>query len=312
MNRLLVALLAAVIRVAERVGIERTLRGGRIFGRLWNALRLPRTARVRAQLRLAFPEATVARRKQWQREVFEGLGQGLAEAVLMSGRHRSELLSRMDVEGLDELAAAVERSGGRGAVLVGAHLGNWELAAARLASLGLPVAAIYRGQRNAVLEQAIVTVRGGREPEAGEQSMQQIPMGRRAGIQFVRALEAGRHALVVLDQRAHRDEGLEVSFFGHPARTRFGPLKLAERAGAPVLMALPRRHPDGRGHTLTIHPPLQLESGATDDEEVLRRNLQRVTAEIEKGIRQTPGQWIWTHRRWRVPATDEAARRDPT
>ena len=142
--------------------------------------------------------------------------------------------------------------------------------------------------------------------------MQQIPMGPRAGVQFVRALEAGRHLLVLLDQRAHRDEGLEVSFFGRPARTRFGPLKLAARAGVPVLIALPRRHPDGRRHTLTIHPPLQLEAGATDDEEVLRRNLQRVTAEIEKGIRQTPGQWIWTHRRWRVPAPEEAAHQDPT
>ena len=141
--------------------------------------------------------------------------------------------------------------------------------------------------------------------------MQLIPMGGRAGVQFVRALEAGRHALAMLDQRARRDEGLEVAFFGHPARTRFGPLKLAERAGAPVLIALPRRHPDGRGHTLTIHPPLRLETGSTGDEEVLRRNLQRVTTEIEKGIREAPGQWVWTHRRWRGSAKEEAASRNP-
>ena len=86
---------------------------------------------------------------------------------------------------------------------------------------------------------------------------------------------------------------------GRPASKRFGPLKLAARSGAPVLLAFARRDPDGRRHRLTIRPALQLESGASDDETVLQRNLQKATAEIEKEIRASPEQWIWTHRRWR-------------
>jgi len=50
---------------------------------------------------------------------------------------------------------------------------------------------------------------------------------------------------------------------------------------------------------ITIERALQLEPGASDDEEILRRNLQQITAELERTIRANPGQWIWTHRRWR-------------
>jgi KDO2-lipid IV(A) lauroyltransferase len=128
----------------------------------------------------------------------------------------------------------------------------------------------------------------------------------RAGLRFVRALKEGRKVLVLLDQDANREEGLFVSFFGRPASTRSGPLALASLRGTPVLPAFIRRSPDGRSHVLEIHPALQLEPGASDDEEVLRRNTQQVTAVIEEVIRKSPGQWIWTHRRWRTqPMADE-------
>ena len=302
----LVLILGGWIRIAELAGVSRTLRFGAAFGRMWHALGGPRTRRVRVQLAAAFPEVDAEQRMQWERQVFAHLGQGLAELLLMLGRHRGEMLSSLEVIGLAHLETAVRESGGKGAVVIGPHLGNWELGAAKLAALGVPVSAIYRGLRQPALERAILQIRagasrGGLDPAAydGGEPIQQIAMGRRAGVQFIRALDAGRNVLVLLDQHARRDEGMLVDFFGRPANTRFGPLKLAARTGAPVLLAFARRDPDGRHHRLTFHPALQLEPGGSDDEDVLRRNLQRVTAEIEKEIRATPGQWIWTHGRWR-------------
>ncbi len=303
-NGLLVLALRAAIRLAEVLGVERTLRFGRAFGRAWPVLGLPRTRRVRAQLKSAFPAEDADQRERWKSEVFAHLAQGLAELLLMSGRHRATMLSRVEVIGLDHLERAVREAGGKGAVVIGPHLGNWELAAARLASLGVPVAAIYRGLRQPALERALQHVRSGTprtrsEIERGS-PVEQIAMGRRAGIQFLRALESGRSVLVLLDQHARRDEGMIVEFFGRPARTRFGPLKLADRMGAPVLMAFATRDADERHHRLTFHAPLQLERGAAEDEDVLRRNLQTVTTAIETEIRALPAQWIWTHRRWRA------------
>ena len=310
-NGLLVAVLRLAIRSAEGLGVERTLRCGRGFGRAWAALGLPRTRRVREQLVSAFPSQSPQERERLRNEVFAHLAQGLAELLLMSGRHREEMLARVEVIGLDHLERAVRESGGKGAVVIGPHLGNWELGAARLAALGVPVAAIYRGLRQPALERALQQVRSGTPPVRDEarrhDPIEQIAMGRRAGVQFLRALEAGRSVLVLLDQHARREEGMVVEFFGRPARTRFGPLKLADRVGAPVLMAFATRDADQRHHRLTIHAPLQLERGAAEDEEVLRRNLQKVTAAIETEIRARPAQWIWTHRRWRAEREQGAA-----
>lgn len=303
---MLVALLRAAIALGDALGPDATAALGAGVGRAWHALRGPRTRRVREQLAAALPEAPVARRRAWEREVFAHLGRGLAELVLLSGRHRETLLDRMQVDGLEHLEAATRAAGGRGAILIGPHLGNWELGAAKLAALGVPVAAVYRGLRQPGLERAVRRVRAG-EGDAPEGGIEQIAMGPRAGMRFVRALAKGRTILVLLDQRARAGEGIPVPFFGRSAPTRIGPLRLADRAKAPVLLAFARRDPDGRHHRLTIHPPLQLEPGASDDEAVLRRNLERVTAELENEIRATPGQWIWTHRRWRAAAPEEAA-----
>ncbi len=298
-DRLQGAALDAVIRGSEALGVEATLRAGAGLGRAWAALRGPRVARVSDQLHFAMPELPPVEQAALVRAVFRHLGLGLSELLLLSGRHRAVLLDRMRIQGLEHLEAASRESEGRGVILVGPHLGNWEIAAAKLAEEGIPVSAVYRGMRRPAFEQAIRRVRAGTHPEAIAEPIEQIPMGRRAGVRFVRALREGRHILALLDQHARDDEGLSVDFFGRPASTRTGPLKLADRVGARVLPAFARRDPDERGHCLQIHPPLQLEPGASDDEEVLRRNLQRITAAFEQEIRASPGQWIWTHRRWR-------------
>lgn len=313
----LVALLEGAIGLADRAGIERTLRLGRGVGRVWSAVGGPRARRVDEQLALAFPELSAAERRRRRNAVFAHLGQGLAEALLLAGRHRGALLDRVRVEGLEHLEAARRGADGRGVLVIGPHLGNWELGGARLASLGVPIALVYRGLRQPALERAIQQVRAGRAApsDPGAEAVEQIPMGPRAGVRLVRALSSGRNVLVLLDQRARSPEGLVVEFFGRPARTRAGPLKLADRVGAPVLVAAARREDDGRHHRVTLHPPLQLEAGASDDEEVLRRNLQRVTTALEHEIRSSPEQWIWTHGRWRgaqsTPAPEDDERTGP-
>ena len=234
------------------------------------------------------------------------VGRGELEVGLRGERAlegAGRLVAALEVEGLDHLEVARADADGRGALVVGPHLGNWELGAAKLTALGIPVAAVYRGPRQPALDRALRRLRGGE----GEGGIEHIAMGRRAGVQFVRALTGGRNVLALLDQHARGDEGVPVTFFGRPASTRFGPLKLAARVGAPVLIASVRRSADRRRHTLTIEPALQLEPGASDDEEILRRNLQQVTAELERTIRANPGQWIWTHRRWRENPSETSA-----
>ena len=291
--------LGLLVRIAEWIGVESALCCGEALGAAWWALRGPRRARVREQIARAFPERDPAWVDATARGVFLHLGLGLAEGLLLAGRHRGALLERAEVEGLEHLRAACDLAGDRGVLLASAHLGNWELAGAKLAEMGLPVAAVYRDPGRPALEQALLRIRG--------PAVAAIPMGPRAGVQFLRALEGGRTVLALLDQRARREESVFVTFFSREAATRVAPIKLAARAGVPIVCGWAQRGPDRRCHRLTIQPALQPARSDSDDDKVVQRVLQQVTAELEQAIRATPEQWIWTHRRWRTPrdANDE-------
>ena len=275
--------------------------------RLASASGAPSPGGSRNSSRALFPSRRPADRQAITREVFVHLGRCLAEGLLLAGRHREALLDRVTFEGLEHLEAAQQDAGGRGVLLVSAHFGSWELGAACFERVGVRGAGIYRPLGSPALDRAARRLREGPRPAASAKDgsaapeFEPIPMGRGAGVRFVRELLGGRSLIVLLDQHAREDDALAIDFFGRPARTRSGPLVLADRADVPVLCAFIRRSPDGRHHRVEVHPPLQLEPGASDDEGVLRRNLERVTAEIEQRIRATPGQWIWTHRRWREP-----------
>ena len=315
-DRSLVGLLNLLTKLFEVLSIDRSVALGASLGRMWSRVGGPRTRRVRRQLEAAMPEEEAGQRSLWAREVFVHLGRGLAELIILRGRRRGELLGRVRVEGLENLAAAERQSSTGGLLIVTAHYGNWELACAKVTELGIPISVVYRELENSTLARISVETRAAGQvteeaPDSQDPGLEQIPMGR-AGIRFVRALEAGRKVLVLLDQDADREEGVFVSFFGGTACTRSGPLVLASLRAIPVLPAFIRRSRDGRSHLLEIHPALQLEPGASDDEAVLRRNTQEVTAVIEEAIRKSPGQWVWTHRRWRTQPrmnTDESKSR---
>lgn len=297
---MLLGLFAVLKFIFERLSIDRGLCLGACLGRLWDGLGAPRTRRVREQLAAALPDEDAVQREVWAREVFLHLGRGLAELILLCGRRRAELLDRVQVDGLENLAAAERQSPTGGVVVVTAHYGNWELACAKMVTMGVPISVLYRGRRQPVLDRILLEMRGAGPRSGGRFSdLEQIPMGR-AGMRFVRALEAGRKVVVLLDQDADAEEGIFVSFFNRPASTRSGPLALAALRGVPVVPVFIRRSLDGRTHRFQIHPALRLESGAADDDEILRRQVQQATAVIEAEIRESPGQWIWTHRRWRT------------
>jgi len=160
---------------------------------------------------------------------------------VLRGKRRAELLDRVEVKGLEHLAAAEEKSSTGGLLIVMAHYGNWELACAKVVELGIPTSVVYRESENPLLDPMSVGVRLPGPGFVSENSdLEQIPMGR-AGIRFVRALKAGRKVVVLLDQDADREEGVFVTFFGRPASTRSGPLALASRLGIPVLPTFIRR-----------------------------------------------------------------------
>ncbi len=260
---------------------------GRRLGDLaWAAL-AGRRRRALANLAQAFPDLAPAERRRLCRRSWQHLGLVFVELCALLARPVDRFLARVTVEGLEHLKATMAVHGR--ALILTAHLGNWEIlpAASRLA--GYPLAIVVRPLDSLGLNALAERVRR----KAGVELIDK----RRALRPVLAALGGGRMVGILLDQNATRDEGVFVPFFGRAASTSRAIGVLAVRTRTPVVPIFTRREPGGL-HRVVIRPALPLPDGGGS--EAVAELTARCTAEIESAIREAPDQWLWIHHRWRT------------
>lgn len=112
-------------------------------------------------------------------------------------------------------------------------------------------------------------------------------------------LERGGIIVYVFDQHAGPPDGIEVDFFGHPAGTFKSLAILALESRAPVIPVSSWREPDG-SHVIRFEERLPLIE-CEDVTEAIHRNTRAYNATLERMLLRHPEQWIWMHRRWKLP-----------
>ncbi len=244
-------------------------------------------------LRLAFPDRTEAWRRSLARASFRHLGRESLATFLLGRMTREEVLERTEVQGLDALREAVE--GGRGAVVITAHFGNWEVAGAALALRGIPLDVVVQRQRNPLFNRHI---NGTRE----RLGMVVIPRNA-APREVLRSLRRGRAVAIVGDQNVRRG-GVFVDFFGRKASTARGAAVFALRTGCAVFLGVNRNRGGYPLRYLAEVKPVDFAPTGDMEEDVLRLT-EIYTRYLEGEIRRTPEQYFWQHRRWKTrPSVD--------
>jgi KDO2-lipid IV(A) lauroyltransferase len=89
--------------------------------------------------------------------------------------------------------------------------------------------------------------------------------------------------------------GVDVPFFGHAALSNPFPALLARIAGLPLYAVRVKRV--GGAHFVMNIEPVALTVSEDRDADVLAATAA-LQARFEEFIRETPEQWMWTHRRW--------------
>jgi Kdo2-lipid IVA lauroyltransferase/acyltransferase len=288
-DRLVLALLAAVgFPLAYLPPPAGRWIGARLGDLAWGLLGGRRRV-VMENLERAFgAERSAAELARIGRDSFRHLGVNVVEACEFFFRPPEQLLSRVDVRGLEHLAAACAR--GRGVLVLTGHLGNWELLAASAVLMPVPLSAVVRPLDDPLLDEILERFRArGRFETIAK---------RRALVDIRDALRRGRMVGVLLDQNASRREGVFAPFFGVPASTSKGLALIALRTGAPVVTCFLRRLPSGR-HVAEFGPELPPPPGG--DPVAFTRVFNQA---IERAIRQAPEQWFWVHRRWKTRPTE--------
>ena len=272
----------AAIWLAARLPYRVLMACGRGVGVLAAHL-VPARRRVAARnLQLCFPELDAAAQQALLRANLRNLGLMLAEFALgWMGSARA--LARVPVrfEGLQHLHEA--RADGRGVLLVGAHFTHLELCA-RLLSMRVPLAGMYRVMDSAVFEHVVLRARLG---YAAAMFTKDDLLG------TVRYLRRGGVLWYAPDQDMRGKDSVFAPFFGVPAATITATHHLARLSGAAVLPFAHRRVRGG-GYEIRIEPALRDFPGS----DVLA-DTTRVNAAIEVMVRAAPAQYLWVHKRFK-------------
>jgi KDO2-lipid IV(A) lauroyltransferase len=247
-----------------------------------------------ANARVAFPRLSSAERRRLCRRSWQHLGMTVVELAATLARPADAVLATVRLEGLGHLRAVMETHGR--ALVLTAHLGNWELLGLAHRLTGYPLAIVVRPLDSPWLDALAVRLRR----LAGVELIEK----RGALRQVLESLRRGRLVGILLDQNAARREGVFVPFFGRPASTSRSLAVLAIRTGTPVVPAFIRRERAGR-HLVEIQPALLPPGRGTGEQGVVELTL-RCTRAIEAAVRATPEQWLWIHDRWRTRPGGEA------
>jgi KDO2-lipid IV(A) lauroyltransferase len=239
---------------------------------------LPASRRIHDNLALVRADIEPARARALVADVGDNFMRTLAEYIRLPTL--AAMPERRDVEGMDHLTTAVAH--GRGAIIVSAHFGNWEMLRLAARDAGIEVGIIYRAFNNASFDWlAMLRIRSAGEPV--------LHKGRDGLRDMLAVLRRGGVMLVLLDQ--HMSRGEPLPFLGRPALTPTAIAALCRRSGATLITARATRRADGVSFAIRFEPPI-----AGGDPVAMTAEMNE---RIGHWVDQHPGQWFWLHRRWR-------------
>jgi KDO2-lipid IV(A) lauroyltransferase len=287
------ALLRAAIRLLSLLPLRAALAVGRAVGTLAWWLAGSQRRLVLEHLELAFPDRDPEERRAIGRASLVQLGEVAMEIV--AAAH-----GRLDVEQYVSLAPGVEETirramaRGRGAVFIGAHTGNFEFLARRMAALAQPNAVIARRNADEKLNVLVARFR----QAGGYQTLWRDDPA--TGREIIKLFRQGGALGMLIDQDT-RVQGVFVPFFGRLAFTPRAAGDLALRFGAAVLVVTSHRRGPGpcAGHEIEL-VELAYDPAALDREAEARRITAAAVAVQEQAIRRSPAEWVWMHRRWKT------------
>ena len=246
-----------------------------------------RTKLVKENLRRAFPDYDEKQIKQITKDVYRNFS-FLWTEWLQSWRFEKDFAKEnCVVENWDIVGEAMAQK--KGMVMYTGHLGNFEWIARYVQHDHGQVTGIMRRMHNKYINDFSIRIREDLgfgviyTDGAFQKTLELLANGGIIGI-------AG-------DQDAH-EKGVFVDFFGIPSSTAVGAAMFHLKSGAPIIFAAGIRDKWGKFRFIFENVPVPDSKDITDDN--IYRITQAATSLLEKYIRLYPGQYFWTHRRWKT------------
>lgn len=243
---------------------------------------------VLGNLQNSFPEKDPRELRKIARAFYRHLADVQLEAMKLLTISDKELnrRCRMDEKGKALMQSYFDE--GRSFIGLLGHFGNWEwVPPVTSLNLPFPVVPVYRPLKDKVFDRLMLRIRGRYAHELIPKNLvgRSVIRYQRSGKPFILGL--------IADQTPRPKSAYWTTFLSQDTPVYHGPEKLARSLDVPVFFVAMRRQQ--RGHyfmcvELITEKPADLKEG-----ELSRRFMEL----LEKEIRQSPADWLWSHRRWK-------------
>lgn len=284
-DRLIVAMVRLTLWASAKLPLASARRLGRWFGRLYYAIDSHGRRIAERNIALAYPHLCAAEQAALVRGCLEETGALSAEMGHLWAKPWEQVSQLVvEVEGADVLAEALAT--GRGIIVLGPHLGNWEMLGLHLATQG-DLVALFEPPKIAALGELVQQAR----QHSGGKLVPTTPRGLAA---LVKSVRNGGVSGILPDQVPEQDNaGMNVPFLGVECFTASLACNLIKRSGAVALMGAAMRVPGGF-KLRYIEPDAALYS---DD---LATALTAMNTEVAKLLNGWDTQYQWQYKRYRT------------
>jgi KDO2-lipid IV(A) lauroyltransferase len=211
------------------------------------------------------------------------------EVFQLPRMRKADLIARMRCD--EEARLREGGASGRGMILALPHSGNWDVAGAWLAGIGVPFTTVAERLEPESLFERFVEFRE-------SLGMEVLPLtgGERAPYDVLADRLRAGGTLCLLSDRDLTATGIDVDFFGATARMPAGPAALAVDTGA-ALLPTTLHYPDRRTWTTRVHPQIEVPAGG-DRAAKIRRMTQQMADAFADAIAEHPQDWHMLQRIW--------------
>lgn len=256
---------------------------GSLFGR-FSYLGRTRMAQVtRRNIERCYPQLSQQEQRALEKQSLRETGRMAGETLVVWSRPYAWVRSRIRaIQGLDHVKGLLEEE--KGLVILGPHLGNWEVLGLYVTELGT-VTSLYDPPKRAEVEEL---VRRARQTSGANM----VPTNRKGVVALFQALQNGHISGILPDQSPHIAGGRFSEFFDQPTFTMTLIHKLIQKTDCRAVFAVAKRVDNGWE---VVFKPAPVDIYSPDE----ALSLRALNQGVEDCVAEAPAQYQWEYKRFK-------------
>lgn len=237
-------------------------------------------------MRKALPDLSELEKERILDDMWDNLGRIVGEFIHIAKCPTDKIYDLVKMS--EESHKNIEdlKKSGKGGIIFGAHIGNWEVGPKIFIRNGLKVSTVYRPLNNPYVEKMTARLRG----------VDLIEKSISGSRKIIEVIKSGGFVIILADQKI--SEGEPVKFFHDDAITTTSIARLALKYNIPLIPARSIRLGKNFKFRVEVEKSLAIEKTNDINSDVLTLT-RKINCKLEEWIKEYPSQWFWVHNRWK-------------